>query len=241
MAVSVDDGRKGYLLKVACETDFLAKGDGFQSMLDELTDVITECDPDGLADGERPLMTQGRSRGEGTVTELLTEAVSQIGENISTRPSLRDLSRTRRAAWAPTCTTTTRSGVPWPPSQHRRSGADAVPDTLKAALPCTSPRSSPSRASTFSPRRGPRRSLLEREKRRSILESSEVELEAGRDPGEDPHRQAREVLRGELSCCPSRVLGLRRQAQEDRERRPWSRELGEGHDDRRPSRRFQIG
>jgi len=82
VSVVTEDGRRGYLAAVACETDFLSKGDGFQALLDELAEVIAECDPDGLDAGERPLLTQGRSRGEGTVTELLQEAVGQMGENI---------------------------------------------------------------------------------------------------------------------------------------------------------------
>ncbi|MEM7306159.1 MAG: translation elongation factor Ts [Planctomycetota bacterium] len=81
-AVVDASGKKGHLVAVACETDFLSKGDGFQALIDELGEVLTNCDPDGLDSGDRPLMTQGRSRGEGTVTELLQEVVGQMGENI---------------------------------------------------------------------------------------------------------------------------------------------------------------
>jgi elongation factor Ts len=82
VAVVDDSGKRGYLAAVACETDFLSKGAGFQALLDELAEVIRACDPDGLDSGDRPLLTQGRSRGEGTVTELLQQAVGQMGENI---------------------------------------------------------------------------------------------------------------------------------------------------------------
>ncbi len=76
------EARRGYLLAVACETDFLAKGASFQALLEELSQVLRDCDPDGLDSGDRPLVKQGRVRGEGTVTELLHEAVGQMGENI---------------------------------------------------------------------------------------------------------------------------------------------------------------
>jgi elongation factor Ts len=82
LAVLDPGGRRGYLAAVACETDFLSKGEGFQALLAEIAEVIRQCDPDGLDTGERPLLKQGRVHGEGTVTELLQEAVGQMGENI---------------------------------------------------------------------------------------------------------------------------------------------------------------
>ena len=82
VAVIDPSGKRGHLLAVACETDFLSKGKNFQALLEDLARVIQDCDPDGIDSGDRPLLKQGRTRGEGTVTELLQEAVSQMGENI---------------------------------------------------------------------------------------------------------------------------------------------------------------
>jgi len=82
LAVVDPSGRHGHLVAVACETDFLSKGAGFQALIEELGKVIRDCDPDGLDTGDRPLQSQGRARGEGTVTELIQEAVGQMGENI---------------------------------------------------------------------------------------------------------------------------------------------------------------
>ena len=77
-----EDGRRGHLLAVACETDFLSKGEGFLAMCNELAEVVRGCDPDGLDEGERPLLRQVRPGGQGTVEDLLKEAVGQMGENI---------------------------------------------------------------------------------------------------------------------------------------------------------------
>lgn len=82
LAVISADGRRGHLLSVACETDFLSKGEGFQALLDELREVVENTDPDGLDDGDRPLLKQGRSRGDGVVAEMIQAAVGQMGENI---------------------------------------------------------------------------------------------------------------------------------------------------------------
>ncbi len=82
LAVISEDGRRGHLLSIACETDFLSKGEGFQALLDELAEVVQNTDPDGLDAGDRPLLTQGRSRGEGVVTDMIQAAIGQMGENI---------------------------------------------------------------------------------------------------------------------------------------------------------------
>lgn len=82
LVVQNESGRSGHLLAIACETDFLAKGDGFLAICTELEEIIQGNDPDGLEDGERPLMKQVRPNGNGTTADLLTEAVGQMGENI---------------------------------------------------------------------------------------------------------------------------------------------------------------
>jgi len=76
------DGRRGTLLGLACETDFLAKGDGFRAFADELRDHLLEHDPDGVEDGVRPLFSQRWKGTDRRVSEALKEAVGQFGENI---------------------------------------------------------------------------------------------------------------------------------------------------------------
>lgn len=82
LAAITPDGRRGHLVAVACETDFLAKGDGFRALVDELAEIATASDPDGLDTGDRPFLEQPRSNGAGTVTDLLEGAVAEMGENI---------------------------------------------------------------------------------------------------------------------------------------------------------------
>ncbi len=76
------DGRRGTLVGVACETDFLAKGDGFKSFVDALEKHVLENDPDGLEDGTRPLMSQKWQGSSKPVSEAIQETVGQFGENI---------------------------------------------------------------------------------------------------------------------------------------------------------------
>ena len=72
------DGRRGHLIGIACETDFLAKGDGFVSFVDELAQGVVREDP---ADTEA-LLAQSWTGGDGNVENAIKEAVGQFGENI---------------------------------------------------------------------------------------------------------------------------------------------------------------
>ncbi len=77
-----DDGRRGHMLAVACETDFLAKGQGFIDFVGEIEKHVISQDPDGLDSGSRPFLEQ-RWMGEGQpVAERLREAVGSLKENI---------------------------------------------------------------------------------------------------------------------------------------------------------------
>ncbi len=80
-AVVPADAKRGHLVGVACETDFLSNSDGFLAFVEKLTNTVTANDPDGLAEGERPLMNQD-FEGGGNVTDGLQAAVGQFGENI---------------------------------------------------------------------------------------------------------------------------------------------------------------
>ncbi len=82
VAVPAPGGRRAHLVGVACETDFLAKSDGFRAFVSEIQQHVLAQDPTGLEDGERPLLTQ-RLNGEGApIQEALREAIGRFGENV---------------------------------------------------------------------------------------------------------------------------------------------------------------
>ncbi len=71
--------KKGVLVEVNCETDFVAKTDEFKSFIDTIADAIIKNSPanvDELLNAE----VEG-----GTVSSLVTEKIAKIGENISVR------------------------------------------------------------------------------------------------------------------------------------------------------------
>jgi elongation factor Ts len=74
-----DDGRRGVLLEVNCETDFVAKTDDFKSLVGELTDLALTEAP---ADREALLAL---SLGGQSVSDRVVEAVAKLGENIQVR------------------------------------------------------------------------------------------------------------------------------------------------------------
>ncbi len=80
-AVSGAGGRRGHLIGVACETDFLSGSDQFKDFVAKLSAGIAEYDPTGVEDGERPLSSQP-FEGEENVAAGLTSAVAQFGENV---------------------------------------------------------------------------------------------------------------------------------------------------------------
>jgi elongation factor Ts len=73
------DGKRGTVLEVNCETDFVAKNDDFIAFIDKLATLVTEKNPaDVAALNELPM-------GEGTVETTRAALVGKIGENISVR------------------------------------------------------------------------------------------------------------------------------------------------------------
>ncbi len=79
LAKVASGNKKAVLLEVNCETDFVAKTDEFKAFVDEVADVILRNNP---ADVDGLLQVKA---GTGTVSEMLTEKVAKIGENISIR------------------------------------------------------------------------------------------------------------------------------------------------------------
>lgn len=73
-----EDGKKGAMIALACETDFVAATEDFQSFLHDLASHVMANAP---ADVEACL-AQPWSAG-GTVQEALTETIGKLGENMS--------------------------------------------------------------------------------------------------------------------------------------------------------------
>lgn len=73
------DGKRGTVVEVNCETDFVAKNDDFLGFLNQLAELITENNPADIAAlNELPM-------GDGTVESTRSALVGKIGENISVR------------------------------------------------------------------------------------------------------------------------------------------------------------
>ncbi|VAW28835.1 Translation elongation factor Ts [hydrothermal vent metagenome] len=71
-----DDKTEGVLIALNCETDFVAKNDGFQALGNEILDAAYTNNPADVA----ALMTL--SLGELTVAEKLTDMIGKIGEKL---------------------------------------------------------------------------------------------------------------------------------------------------------------
>jgi elongation factor Ts len=76
------DGRRGQMVGVACETDFLAGSDKFKAFVDDLAETVRDSDPDGAEEGARPLLEQRWSKGDTKVAVMIQETIGQFGENI---------------------------------------------------------------------------------------------------------------------------------------------------------------
>lgn len=72
-------GKVGVLLKVGCETDFVAKNNDFKSIVHDIAIHIAAMSPDG----EEDLLAQPFVKNpEMTMKDFLQEAITKIGENI---------------------------------------------------------------------------------------------------------------------------------------------------------------
>ena len=72
---SSSDGKSASLVKVACETDFVARNLKFKSFIKELASQICE-------QGTEDLLEQSLISGKGTVQDFLTNTIAELGENI---------------------------------------------------------------------------------------------------------------------------------------------------------------
>ncbi len=81
LAVRSKDGRRGHLVGVACETDFLAKSERFRNFAADVEKHVLSQDPTGVDEGPRPILAQ-RLHGEGApLAQVLQEIVGVFGEN----------------------------------------------------------------------------------------------------------------------------------------------------------------
>ncbi len=69
------DGASAAMVRLACETDFVSRNEQFKALLDRLSSQVIEAGDENVP--EQPMI-----EGEGTVTDVLTNAVSTLGENI---------------------------------------------------------------------------------------------------------------------------------------------------------------
>ena len=69
------DGKRAGLVKVACETDFVARNDKFQTFIKQIADQV-------CGQGVDNLLAQQLVAGEGNVEALLTGTITELGENI---------------------------------------------------------------------------------------------------------------------------------------------------------------
>ncbi|MFA5520330.1 MAG: translation elongation factor Ts [Castellaniella sp.] len=74
-----DDGRRGALVEVNCETDFVAKNDDFIGFVNALAALVAEENPADVA------ALNALAMGEGTVESTRAALVGKVGENMSIR------------------------------------------------------------------------------------------------------------------------------------------------------------
>jgi elongation factor Ts len=85
-ALVATDGKSGVLLEVNSETDFVAKNDKFQAFVADIAAHILATDPADVSAllGQSHYKTAGK-----TVQDVLTDAISVIGENMQIRRFVR--------------------------------------------------------------------------------------------------------------------------------------------------------
>lgn len=80
IGVAVTDG-KGAIVEVNSETDFVARGDGFQAFVRNVSQLALK------ADGDLDRLLASQFPGGGTTAEALTNLIAKLGENMSIRRS----------------------------------------------------------------------------------------------------------------------------------------------------------
>ena len=69
------DKRRGGLIKVACETDFVARNEKFKDFIQGLAEQVA-------VSGDQDLLSQKSIQGSGSVEELIAQSVGSLGENM---------------------------------------------------------------------------------------------------------------------------------------------------------------
>ena len=69
------DKKSAAAVQLACETDFVARNDQFVALLERLTAQV-------LAQGSADVPEQKLADGQGTVSDLIAETISKLGENV---------------------------------------------------------------------------------------------------------------------------------------------------------------
>ena len=79
-----EDRKKGAMIELNCETDFVARNEEFQKLADEILEHVLSLDENANREGEgSDILPQKFFKEEGkTVEELIKEAIAKIGENI---------------------------------------------------------------------------------------------------------------------------------------------------------------
>ncbi|WP_326909179.1 translation elongation factor Ts [Sedimentibacter sp. MB31-C6] len=79
-AIVSEDGKKGTVIEVNSETDFVAKNEEFKLFVEELAQIVIKNDYTDVETLKAAVLTDGK-----TVQEVLTEKIARIGENMSIR------------------------------------------------------------------------------------------------------------------------------------------------------------
>ena len=77
-----EDRKKGVLVEVNSETDFVAKNDQFQNLVSDITEHIMQSDKE---DAEAVAEEKWFKNEDKTVNQVIKEAIANIGENINLR------------------------------------------------------------------------------------------------------------------------------------------------------------
>lgn len=77
-----DDRKKGVLVEVNSETDFVAKNDNFQALVNDISEHLMQSEADEVEAVENEAWFKDDSE---TVSEVIKAAIANIGENINLR------------------------------------------------------------------------------------------------------------------------------------------------------------
>ena len=88
-----DDGKRGAMIEVNCETDFVAKNDDFLAFAKNLAALVSQQNPADVA------ALSGMKLGDESVEEVRTRLVGKIGENMSLRRFARIEAKGRLASY----------------------------------------------------------------------------------------------------------------------------------------------